>query len=193
MTRRSVIRHEIMTDCENKLWRTTNSLSLISFPDSSLGKESACNAGDPGLIPGSGRSAAEGIGYLLQYSWASFVAQLVKNPPAIGPWVGKIPLEKGKATHSSILVWRIPWTVESMESQRVGHDWVTFTFTSQSTQFGYKGEREFKDNWKTKSLTERAVLEIKRMNSQVKMSIGDLIWDKILVEKMVLKGISKSC
>ena len=52
---------------------------------------------------------------------------------------------------------------------------MTFTFISQSTQFGYKGEREFKDKWKTKSLTERAVLEIKRMNSQVKMSIGDLI------------------
>ena len=53
------------------------------FPDSSVGKESACNAEDPSLIPGSGRSAGEGIGYALQYSWASFVAQLVKNPPAM--------------------------------------------------------------------------------------------------------------
>ena len=44
------------------------------FPDSSVGKESACNAGDPGLIPGLGRSAGEGIGYPLQYSWASLVA-----------------------------------------------------------------------------------------------------------------------
>ena len=51
--------------------------------DSSVGKESACNAGDPGSIPGSGRSAGEGIGYPLQYSWASLVAQLVKNPPAM--------------------------------------------------------------------------------------------------------------
>ena len=49
----------------------------------SAGKESACNAGDPGLTPGSGRSAGEGIGYPLQYSWASLVAQLVKNPPAM--------------------------------------------------------------------------------------------------------------
>ena len=53
------------------------------FPDSSVGKESACNAGDPDSIPGSGRPAGEGIGYPLQYAWASLVAQLVKNPPAI--------------------------------------------------------------------------------------------------------------
>ena len=53
------------------------------FPDSSIGKESAYNAGDPSSIPGSGRSAGEGIGYPLEYSWASLVAQLVKNPPAI--------------------------------------------------------------------------------------------------------------
>ena len=55
----------------------------MGFPDSSIGKESTCNAGDPGSIPGSGRSAGEGIGCLLQYSWASLVAQLVKNPPAM--------------------------------------------------------------------------------------------------------------
>ena len=53
------------------------------FPDSSVGKESACNAGDPGSIPGLERSAGEGIGYPLQYSWASLVAQLVKNLPAM--------------------------------------------------------------------------------------------------------------
>ena len=53
------------------------------FPDSSVGKESACNAGDLGLIPGSGRSSEKGIGFPLQYSWASLVAQLVKNPPAM--------------------------------------------------------------------------------------------------------------
>ena len=53
------------------------------FPGSSVGKESACNAGDTGSIPGSGRSAGEGIGYPLQYSWASLVAQLVRNPPAM--------------------------------------------------------------------------------------------------------------
>ena len=43
------------------------------------------------------------------------------------PWVGKIPLEKGKATHSSVLAWRIPWTIQSIGSQTVGHDWVTFS------------------------------------------------------------------
>ena len=64
--------------------------------DSSVGKESTCNAGDPGSIPGLGRSVGEGIGYPVQYSWASLVAQLVKNPPAmpetwVHPWVWKIP------------------------------------------------------------------------------------------------------
>ena len=53
------------------------------FPSSSVGKECPCNAGDPGLIPGSERSAGEEIGYPLQYSWASLVAQLVKNLPAM--------------------------------------------------------------------------------------------------------------
>ena len=55
----------------------------MDFPDSSVGKESACNAEDPGLIPGSGISTGEGIGYPLQYSWASLVGQVVKNPPAM--------------------------------------------------------------------------------------------------------------
>ena len=53
------------------------------FPGSSAGKYSVCSAGDPGSIPGLGRSPGEGIGYLLQYSWTSLVAQLVKNPPAM--------------------------------------------------------------------------------------------------------------
>ena len=56
---------------------------VVGFPDSSAGKESACNAGDPGAIPGSGRSAGDRIGYPLQYSWASLVTQLTKNLPAI--------------------------------------------------------------------------------------------------------------
>ena len=79
-------------------------------------KKSACNAGDPSLIPGLGRSSEEGIGYPFQYSWASLVAQLVKNLPALSEtWVQSLgledPLEKGKAIHSSILAWRILWTV----------------------------------------------------------------------------------
>ena len=91
------------------------------FPDSLFGKESACkkkkkesacNAGDHGSIPGLRRSAGKGIGYLLQYSYAFFVAQLVKNPPTMwDTWVQSLgwedPLVKGKATHSSILAWRI--------------------------------------------------------------------------------------
>ena len=88
------------------------------FPDSSVSRASVCNAGNPGSIPGSGRSPGEGIGYLLQYSWASLVAQLVKNLPAMWEtWVRSLgwedPLEKGQATHSSILAWRIPWTAKS--------------------------------------------------------------------------------
>ena len=91
----------------------------MGFPDSSVGKESACNARDPSSIPGLGRSAGKGIGYPLQYSWASVVAQLVKNPPAMREmWVQSLgwedPLEKGKGTHSSILAWRIPWTIHTV-------------------------------------------------------------------------------
>ena len=88
----------------------------MGFPDSSVGKDSACNAGDHNSIPGSGISAGEGIGCPLQYSWSSLVAQLVKNPPAVQEtWVRSLgwedALEKGKATYSSIQTWRIPWTV----------------------------------------------------------------------------------
>ena len=102
----------------------------MGFPDSSVGKESACNAGDPGLIPGSGRFTGEQIGYSLQYSWASLVAQLVKNPPEMQEtWVQSLswedPMKKGMATHSTVLAWTIPWTEEpgrlqSTGSQRVG-------------------------------------------------------------------------
>ena len=60
-----------------------NMLPIWVFADSSVGEESTCNAGQPGSIPGLGRSAGEGIGYPLQYSWTSLVAQLVKNPPAM--------------------------------------------------------------------------------------------------------------
>ena len=56
---------------------------MWGFSDSSVSNESACNAGDPGLIPGLGRATGEGIGYPLQYAWVSLVAQLVKNPSAM--------------------------------------------------------------------------------------------------------------
>ena len=75
----------------------------MGFPDSSVDKESSCNAGDPGSIPRSWRSTGEGIGYPLQYFWASLVVQLVENSPAMWEtWVQSLgwkdPLEKGKAT-----------------------------------------------------------------------------------------------
>ena len=99
-------------------WRKIYFLPLFSslgFPDNSV-KESAYNAGNPGSIPGLGRFAGEGISYLLQYSWASLVTQLVKNPPAMWEsWVWSLgwedPLEKRTAIHSSILAWRISWTL----------------------------------------------------------------------------------
>ena len=100
---------------------------------SAAGKESACNAGDPGSIPVSGRSAGEGTScYPLSHSWAFLVAQLVKNRPAT--WGTRVkslgwedPLEKGTATHSGVLAWKIRWTAQPIGLQRVGHDWATFT------------------------------------------------------------------
>ena len=85
----------------------------MGFPGSSAGKESACNAGDPDLIPGSGRSPGEEIGYPLQYSWASLVAQLVKNLPAM------------QETWVRSLGWKIPWKRDGVYSpwgHRVRHD-----------------------------------------------------------------------
>jgi len=107
---------------EGQCQRMYKLLYSWGVPGSSAGRESACNAGDPGLedmlgsIPGLGRSAGEGIGYPLQCSWASLMAQLVKNPPAMWEtWILSLGwedhLKNGKATHSTILAWRIPWTV----------------------------------------------------------------------------------
>ena len=79
------------------------------------------------MIPGSGRSPGERIGCPLQYAWSFLVAQLVKNPPSMQEtpvrslgW--KDALEKGRAAHSSILAWRIAWTVQSMRLQKVRHN-----------------------------------------------------------------------
>ena len=88
-------------------------LEVLGFLCSSAGKESTCNAGDPGSIPGSGRSPGEGIVYPFQYSWTSLVAHTVKNLPAVQEvWVPSLgwedPWMGGMATHSSILAWRIP-------------------------------------------------------------------------------------
>ena len=122
-----VWQHSLDVDNVGFCWRDfLNSVKRVALrdPANTVGKESTCNAGDPSSIPGSGRSTGEGIGYPLQYSWASLVAKLVKNPPAMREtWVQslgwEVPLEHGKSTHSSILAWRIPWTIQS---QRVGHD-----------------------------------------------------------------------
>ena len=117
----------------------------MGFLDSSVGKEPACNAGDLGSIPGLGRSPGERIGYPLQYSWTSLVVQLGKNLPAMREtWVWSLgwedPLEKGKAPHTNILAWRIPWTVESMESWRAGHNWAIFQKKKRTEIFG--GEKQ---------------------------------------------------
>ena len=95
-------------------------MTVKGFPGGSEGKESACNAGDPGSIPGLGRSLGGGLGNPLQYSWASLVAQMVKNLPAmqelqetqVRSLSQEDPLEEGMATHSSIIAWRLPWTEE---------------------------------------------------------------------------------
>ena len=78
----------------------TTVVSVVSFPRSSAGKESTCYVGEPGSIPGSGRSPGEGVGYPLQYSWASLETQAVKNLPAMQEtpiqFLGQEdPLEKG--------------------------------------------------------------------------------------------------
>ena len=76
----------------------------MGFLGSSAGKESACNAGEPGSIPESGSSLRERIGYPLQHSWASLMAQMVKNLPEMQEiWVQSLGWEEGMATHSTIL------------------------------------------------------------------------------------------
>ena len=90
-------------------------MSFMGFPCGSASKESTCNVGDLGSIPGLGRSPGEGIGYPLQCSCASLMAHLVKNPPAMQEtWVRYLgwedPLEEGMATHPSILAGESTWT-----------------------------------------------------------------------------------
>ena len=90
---------------------------VMGFPGSSTGKESACSEENPSLIPGLRSCPGEVIGYPLQYSWASLVAQTVKNPPATWEtWIQSLgwedSLEEGKTTHSNILAWRMPMAEE---------------------------------------------------------------------------------
>ena len=113
----------------------------MGFPGSSAGKESACNASDPSLIPGLRRSRGEGIGYPLQYSWASLVVQMVKNLPAMwATWVRSLdwedPLRRAWQPTLVFLSGESPWTEEpgglqSRGLQRVRHDGVTKHSTAQ--------------------------------------------------------------
>ena len=93
----------------------------MGFPGSSASKESTCNAEDPSSIPGSGRSPGEGIGYPLQYSWASLVAQMVKNPPAMWEtWVEKIPSRRAWQPTPVFLPGESPRTEEPGGLQSMG-------------------------------------------------------------------------
>ena len=118
----------------------------VGLSDSSVSKEFACNAEDPGSIPGLGRSAGEGIGYPLQHPWASLMAQLVKNLPSVQEsWVRFLgwedPLEKGTVTHSSILAWRIPRTVRGSWGHKIVSvllkNWITFCIYILKTLIGW--------------------------------------------------------
>ena len=134
--------------CHRASWLKALLRSQTGFPGGLAGKESTGRAGDHSSIPGLGRSPGEGVGYPFQYSWASLVAQTIKNPPECRrPWFWSLgwedPLEKGTATHSSIPAWRIPWTEEpgrlkSMGLERVGHNWLTFTFTKESDRHRFE-------------------------------------------------------
>ena len=101
---------------------------FCDFPGSSAGKESAYNVGDPGSIPGLVSSPGEGIGYPLQYSWVSLVAQTVMNPPAMwDPWVGNILWRMALKPTLVFLPGESTWTEEpgrlhSTGLQRVRHD-----------------------------------------------------------------------
>ena len=133
-------------------------IGVKGFPDSSVGKESTHNAGDPGSIPGSGRSSAEGLGYSLQYSWTSLVAQLIKNLPAKWEtWVWSLgwedPLRKGKATHSSILASRIPWTAAHGVTKSQ-HEWATFTFIGVKRLTSVVNKRKTGRKWDNQTNVE---------------------------------------
>ena len=110
---RQMSRREVGVRSVEKMVKVIEDLRQPNQKVSPAGKESTCNAGDPSMIPGSGRSPGKWISYPLQYSWASLMAQMVKNLPAMWEtWVQSLgwenPLDKGMATHSSILAWRIP-------------------------------------------------------------------------------------
>ena len=121
-------------------------VNIWGFPVSSVGKESACNAGDPGSIPGMGRSPGEGIGYPLQNSWASLVAQLVKKiflqcrRPGFGPWVGKIPWRREKLPTSVFWPGEFhglysPWSRKESDTT----EWLSLTLSHTGEKIGCLG------------------------------------------------------
>ena len=116
------------TKLKRKLWKfleSKNNSFAEGFPGGSAGKESTCNAGDLGSIPRLGIFPGKGIGYPLQYPWASLVAQLVENPPAMqetwfNTWVGKNPWRRERLP--TPVFWPREFHRQSMEWQKVRHD-----------------------------------------------------------------------
>ena len=126
----------------------------MGFPHSSVGKESTCNAGDSSSIPGLGRSAGEGIGYPLKYTWASLVAQLVKNPPAVQEtWVRSLGwedlLEKEKAAGAKLLQ-SCPTLCDPIDGNPPGSPSLGFSPLQQS---GLENSLDYIDPRVTKSRT----------------------------------------
>ena len=133
------------------------SFCFMGFPDSSVGQELACNAGDPGSVPGLGRSTGEGIGDPLQYSWASLVVQLVKNHlqcrrPGFDPWVGNIPWRREWLTTPVFLPGEFhwlysPWGCKESDTTEwfslsfcfaESFPWVLFFLVSEEENFNWK-------------------------------------------------------
>ena len=146
---------------DSSFWFVLCSPYVMGFPGSSAGKESFCKAGDPGSIPRSGRYPGERIGYPLQYTWASLVAQIVKNLPAMQEtWIRFLGweelLEEGMATHSSIPSWRISmhrgaWWARVHGLQRVRINFQQSILKPEKYSHGQKGQKSKKFN-KTVSL-----------------------------------------
>ena len=130
--------------CKKVIWYI---YSPQGFLGSSAGKECTCNTGDSSSIPGSGSSPGEGIGYPLHYSWASLVAQMVKNPPAMQETCVRSlgwgdPWRRAWQPTPIVLPGESPWTKEpgglqSMVSQRIGHDWTTKNSTAHRPQLQF--------------------------------------------------------
>ena len=175
---------------------------MTSFPGSSAGEESTCNAGNSGSIPGSGRSPGEGIGYALQYSWASLVAHMVKNPPATQEtWVQSLGwedlLEKGMTAHSSKIAQRIlgqrslagysPWCCKELDPM----EWLSLHMTSSYFSFRYLFKYYFLSS--SASICYQVVLFFKKKKSycrcQVKLLIYFGHW-KMTKSRWILKKVN---